>query len=132
LVVGPLVPFADDQTGLIHEVIAAMSTADVRTIRGTTQLLALTTNGSAQLGYQLSNDQVTWYDDHTNPTAGEVTLLGSALTTATTGYGVGFTSIPTNATAGKLFIRFVVVVKNVAESKIVNVRVAGRVETRQA
>ena len=127
LVFGPLVLFGDNTTVTIHEVIAPMSTAGIRYIRGTLDLLALTANATVQLAYQLSNDQLNWYDDTTSPA-----LLGNALTTATTGYGVEFTSIPTSAVAGKLFIRIIALVKNTSTQAIVNVRVTGRVETRSA
>ena len=130
-VFGPLTLFGDDTTVTIHEVIAPMPTAGIRYIRATLELLALTTNASVQLAYQLSNDQLNWYDHTSRPALG-YTLLGSALTTATTGYGVGFTSIPTNAQAGKMFIRIIALVKNTSTQAIVNVRVTGRVETRPA
>ncbi len=132
-VYGPDTLFAEDTAGTIHVVAGPMSTASIKAVRAAAmEMMALTAPGSGQLGYQLSNDQATWYDDASTPTAGAVTLLGSALTSVTTGYGVGFTLLPQNSQAGKLWIRFVVVVSRTSGTGLVAVRVTGRIETRSA
>ena len=108
---------------------AELNTADVRQARTSLEALALTTNGSGQVGYQLSNDKVNWYSDAATPVLNEATLLGSALTTVTTTYGTTFTSLPQNANAAKLFIRFVVLFKTTSSGLVLG-QFAGRIETK--
>lgn len=127
---GPTMIFSDSTAGTIHVVSAVMSTARVRQARISLQALAVSTNSSVQVGYQLSNDQSTWYDDAATPTQDAVTLLGQARTAVGTEYGSLFTTIPQNSGAAKLWIRFVVLCKNSTEAALVNASVGGRIETR--
>jgi hypothetical protein len=129
LAFGPFIVFSDKTDGDLFVVSEVMNTADVRQTRVTLQTLVLSTNGSVQLGYQLSNDKLNWYNDAATPELDKATLLGSALTTVTTVYGTTFSSIPANSNAAKLFIRFVVLCKTTSSGLVMG-QVVGRVETK--
>jgi hypothetical protein len=94
LALGPFIVFSDKTDGDLFVVSEVMNTADVRQTRVTLQTLVLSTNGSVQLGYQLSNDKLNGYNDAATAELDKATLLGSALTTVTTVYGTTFSSIP--------------------------------------
>jgi hypothetical protein len=62
------VVFGGDTTGVVHPLTGSYATVCVKQLRTMFTLLALTGVVSVQLGYQLSSDEDTWYDDDARTT----------------------------------------------------------------
>jgi hypothetical protein len=125
------VVFGGDATGVVHPLTGSYATVSVKQIRTLLTLLVLTGAVSVQLGYQLSSDEATWYDDDANPTAGSCTLVGSALTTATTTRQQVFTSIGTTCPHNR-YLRLVALCKTTGGSSVVLATLTASLEIRGA
>ena len=131
LTVASTVVYSVTTTGILHPVSGPYATTGINAVRPSFEVLSRSPNATVQLGYQLSNDGSTWYDDAQSPTSGAYTLFtGTQLSQVDVARPAAFVSIPQNANAGKRYLRFVVLCTNSSGTATELATITATIETR--